>query len=95
VESLTSTLENAAWAEWDKIQKMGGAVAAIESGYMQREVAKSAYERQKRLEEGKELIVGVNCYRGENELEVATTGWFPILTTRIDAMKPNGCRSRT
>ena len=77
VESLTNVLENAAWAEWDKIQKMGGAVAAIESGYMQREVAKSAYERQKKLEEGKELIVGVNCYRGENELEVATTRLVP------------------
>jgi methylmalonyl-CoA mutase N-terminal domain/subunit len=77
VESLTSELENAAWAEWEKIQKMGGAVAAIESGYMQREVAKSAYERQKRLEEGRELIVGVNCYLGENELEVQTTRLVP------------------
>lgn len=73
VESLTDQIEEAAWAEFEKIQKMGGAVAAIESGYMQREVARSAYERQKRLEEGKELIVGVNCYVGENELEVTTT----------------------
>jgi methylmalonyl-CoA mutase N-terminal domain/subunit len=48
-------------------------VAAIEAGYMQREVAKSAYERQKRLEDGKELIVGVNCFLGESELEVNTT----------------------
>jgi methylmalonyl-CoA mutase N-terminal domain/subunit len=73
MESLTNQIENAAWAEFDKIQKMGGAVAAIESGYMQREVAKSAYDRQKRLEEGKELIVGVNCFLGESELEVTTT----------------------
>lgn len=73
VESLTDQIEEAAWAEFEKIQKMGGAVAAIENGYMQREVARSAYERQKRLEEGKELIVGVNCYTGENELEVTTT----------------------
>jgi methylmalonyl-CoA mutase N-terminal domain/subunit len=40
-------------------------------------VAKSAYERQKRLEEGKELIVGVNCYVGENELDVSTTRLVP------------------
>ncbi|MBI5967727.1 MAG: methylmalonyl-CoA mutase, partial [Deltaproteobacteria bacterium] len=73
VESLTDEIENAAWAEFDKIQSMGGAVAAIESGYMQREVARSAYERQKKLEEGKELIVGVNCFLGESELEVTTT----------------------
>ena len=77
VESLTDEIENAAWAEFDKIQKMGGAVGAIESGYMQREVAKNAYERQKRLEEGKELIVGVNCYVGENELDVSTTRLVP------------------
>ncbi|MDI6753761.1 MAG: methylmalonyl-CoA mutase family protein, partial [Thermodesulfobacteriota bacterium] len=77
VESLTNEIENAAWAEFDKIQKMGGAVAAIESGYMQREVAKSAYERQKKVEEGKELIVGVNCYLGEHELEVSTTRLVP------------------
>jgi methylmalonyl-CoA mutase N-terminal domain/subunit len=77
VESLTDQVENGAWAEFDKIQGMGGAVAAIENGYMQREVARSAYARQKRLEEGKDLIVGVNCYTGEGELEVQTTRLVP------------------
>lgn len=73
VESLTDEIENAAWGEFEKIQSMGGAVSAIESGYMQRELARSAYERQKRLEEGKDLVVGVNCFTGEGELEVTTT----------------------
>ncbi len=73
VEALTDEAEKAAWAEFDKIQSMGGAVGAIESGYLQREVARSAYERQKRLEDGKDLIIGVNCYTGEGELEVQTT----------------------
>lgn len=77
VESLTEEIENAAWHEFEKIQGMGGAVAAIENGYMQREVASSAYERQKRLEEGIDLIVGVNCYTGESELEVQTTRLVP------------------
>jgi methylmalonyl-CoA mutase N-terminal domain/subunit len=77
VESLTDQIEDAAWVEFDKIQSMGGAVAAIESGYMQREVGRSAYERQKKLEEGKELIVGVNCFLGESELEVSTTRLVP------------------
>ncbi|MGB9699592.1 MAG: methylmalonyl-CoA mutase family protein [Thermodesulfobacteriota bacterium] len=77
VESLTDEIENAAWQEFEKIQAMGGAVAAIENGYMQREVARSAYERQKRLEEGIDLIVGVNCYTGESELEVQTTRLVP------------------
>jgi methylmalonyl-CoA mutase N-terminal domain/subunit len=77
VESLTDQMENAAWAEYDKIQEMGGAVAAVESGYMQREVARSAYERQKLLEEAKDLIVGLNCFTGEGELEVTTTRLVP------------------
>jgi len=77
VESLTDAIENAAWDEFEKIESMGGAVAAVENGYLQREVARSAYERQKRLEEGKDLIVGVNCYTGESELEVQTTRLVP------------------
>jgi methylmalonyl-CoA mutase N-terminal domain/subunit len=77
MEALTDQVENAAWAEFDKIQSMGGVVKAIESGYLQREVARSAYERQKRLEEGKDLIIGVNCYTGEGELEVQTTRLVP------------------
>ncbi len=77
VESLTDQIEGAAWVEFDKIQSMGGAVAAIANGYMQRAVARRAYERQKKLEEGKELIVGVNCFLGESELEVTTTRLVP------------------
>ncbi|MCJ7785432.1 MAG: methylmalonyl-CoA mutase family protein, partial [Desulfobacterales bacterium] len=56
---------------------MGGAVAAIENGYLQREIARSAHERQKRIEEGRDLIVGVNCFTGEQELEVTTTRLVP------------------
>jgi methylmalonyl-CoA mutase N-terminal domain/subunit len=77
VESLTDQIEEASWMEFDKIQSMGGAVAAIESGYMQREVTRSAYDRQKKLEEGKEILIGVNCFLGENELEVSTTRLVP------------------
>jgi len=77
VESLTDEVESAAGAELEKIQGMGGAVAAIEKGYMQREVARSAYERQKRLEEGRDLIVGINSFTGDQELEVTTTRLVP------------------
>jgi methylmalonyl-CoA mutase N-terminal domain/subunit len=77
LESLTDQIEDAAWAEFEKIQGMGGVVAAIENGYMQREVARSAYEREKKIEEGKDLIVGINCFTGEGELEVATARLVP------------------
>jgi methylmalonyl-CoA mutase N-terminal domain/subunit len=73
MESLTDETEAAAQAELEKIDGMGGVVAAIESGYMQRAVAKSAYERQKRIEGQEELMVGVNCFTGEKEIEVSVT----------------------
>jgi len=77
IESLTDEIEKAAWEEFEKIQTMGGAIAAVENGYMPREVALSAYERQKRLEEGKDLVVGLNCFTGEGELEVTTARLVP------------------
>ncbi|MFP4446447.1 MAG: methylmalonyl-CoA mutase family protein [Desulfosudaceae bacterium] len=70
MESLTDQIETDALAEMKKIDDMGGAVAAIESGYMQRAVAKSAYERQKQIEHQEEFLVGVNCFTGENEIPV-------------------------
>ncbi len=77
VESLTDEIENAAWKEVEKIDGMGGAVAAVENGYMYREIARSAHEYQKKVETGEELIVGVNCFLGEDELEVGTTRLVP------------------
>ena len=70
MESLTDEIENAAWEELEKIEKMGGAVAAIENGYMQREVSRSAYERQRAMERGERLVVGVNCFTGPLEQDV-------------------------
>jgi len=70
VESLTDDIENTVWNELKKIEKMGGTVAAIENGYIQREVARSAYERQKRIESGEDLVVGVNCFTDESDIEV-------------------------
>ena len=77
VESLTDEIEEAAWKELDKIEAMGGAVTAIENGYMQREVAKSAHARQKRIESGEDFVVGVNCFVGENELELEINRLMP------------------
>lgn len=77
VESLTAEIEKEAWELIEKIEAMGGAVAAIENGYMKREVARSAHERQQRIERGEELIVGVNCFTDESELDVTTTRLIP------------------
>jgi methylmalonyl-CoA mutase N-terminal domain/subunit len=73
MESLTNEIEDAAWKELEKVEGMGGSVAAIENGYMQRSIAKSAAERQSRIEKREDLIVGVNCFTEEYELDVTTS----------------------
>ncbi|MFZ3207650.1 MAG: methylmalonyl-CoA mutase family protein, partial [Geobacteraceae bacterium] len=73
MESLTDEIEEGARAEFDKVEAMGGAVSAIESGYMQKAVAQNGYQKQKKIENQEEFIVGVNCFNGPNELEVGTT----------------------
>jgi len=60
VETLTRQMEDAAFAELDKIFAMGGAVKAIERGYFQRALGREQYERNKDLEEGRRKWVGVN-----------------------------------
>ncbi len=77
MEALTDEIEGEAWAELKKVEDLGGAVAAIDKGYMQRQIAKNAYERQKAVSAGEKLVVGVNCFTGEDELEVETTRLVP------------------
>lgn len=62
MEALTDEIETAAWKYIEAIDARGGAVAAIEAGYIQREIANSAYEYQKEIESKEKLIVGVNAY---------------------------------
>ena len=73
IESLTNEIEEAAWGELEKVEEIGGSVAAIENGYMQRSIAKSAAERQSRIEKREDLIVGVNCFTEEYEMDVTTS----------------------
>jgi len=63
VESLTREVEEAAWKLIHKIDAMGGSVSAIEQGFIQNEIAKSAYEYQRNIETGKKIIVGVNKFQ--------------------------------
>jgi methylmalonyl-CoA mutase N-terminal domain/subunit len=68
VERLTCDLEKKAQEYIDRIEDMGGAVAAIEAGYMQREIQEAAVQKQREIESGQRVIVGVNKFReGEEE----------------------------
>ncbi|HEX5940040.1 MAG TPA: methylmalonyl-CoA mutase family protein, partial [Dehalococcoidia bacterium] len=70
VENLTNELEARARALIDRIDDLGGAVAAIESGYMQQEVQEASVRWQNEVESGKRTIVGVNRFQTEEEPEV-------------------------
>lgn len=63
VEALTNEVEHKAWELMAIIDSLGGSVAAIEQGFMQDEIAKSAYEYQRQVEDGQKIIVGVNTFR--------------------------------
>ncbi|HEX3540100.1 MAG TPA: methylmalonyl-CoA mutase family protein [Acidimicrobiales bacterium] len=62
VESLTEAVEVAAWQYLDKIDGMGGAVAAIEAGFPQDEIERAAFDYAKAIDEGEKVVVGVNRY---------------------------------
>src|SRR5690606_35222903 len=62
VETLTDEIEAAAFEYIKIIDSLGGAVAAIEKGFMQDEISKSAYDFQKAVENGDQIVVGVNKY---------------------------------
>lgn len=67
VENLTDTIEKKAYELIEKIDVMGGMVRAIEEGFPQECIQRSAYDYQKKVEEGKELVVGVNVYKADSE----------------------------
>src|SRR5258705_4089614 len=76
IETLTDQLEEEAWKYISRIDAMGGAVNAIEEGFIQNEIARSAYEHQRKVETNEKIIVGVNKFQVEDEV--------PIPVFRID-----------
>jgi methylmalonyl-CoA mutase N-terminal domain/subunit len=67
IESLTGEIEQRAKKYIDYIEEKGGALWAVESGYYQREIQKSAYEYQKAVEKKERIVVGVNKFESEKE----------------------------
>jgi methylmalonyl-CoA mutase N-terminal domain/subunit len=76
LEWLTNQLEEQAMEYIRRIDQMGGMVTAVEKGYPQREIARSAYEFERQLNSGERVMVGVNRYRHEEQ--------EPIPTLRVD-----------
>ena len=71
VEALTDKMERDAQAYFDEIERRGGVVPSIDSGYFQKEIHDSALSYQRAVENGSKKVVGVNCYsEGEESLEI-------------------------
>lgn len=67
IESLTSQIEEKVTEYLQRIEKMGGMLAAIEKGFIQKEIQESAYRYQKQIERKEQIIVGLNEYRDLEE----------------------------
>jgi methylmalonyl-CoA mutase, N-terminal domain len=72
VEALTEKMEQGARDYFRKIDSLGGMVAAVEKGFPQREIQDSAYQYQKAVERGDQVIVGVNKYEMDEESQIPT-----------------------
>ena len=67
LENLTDEIEKRAQDYIDQIDRMGGSVAAIEKGFIQKEVGDSAYRYQREIEKGERIVVGLNKFQAEKE----------------------------
>jgi methylmalonyl-CoA mutase N-terminal domain/subunit len=68
VEALTNEIEAEAWKLIERVDAMGGSVTAIEQGFIQNEIAKSAYNYQQKIESSEKIIVGVNKFKNEQNV---------------------------
>jgi methylmalonyl-CoA mutase N-terminal domain/subunit len=72
IEKLTDEIESAAQDYISKIDAMGGMLRAVETGYVQSEIQKAAYEYQRAVDTGEQVVVGVNRYQVEEERSIPT-----------------------
>jgi methylmalonyl-CoA mutase, N-terminal domain len=70
IETLTRELEERAWELIERIDELGGAVAAIEQGFTQHEIEEAAFEHERRVASGERVVVGVNRYAEADEEEI-------------------------
>ena len=93
IETLTKEMEEKILEEVEKVEEAGGMVEAVSSGYVQREVAKQAYEFEKNIQDGKVTKVGVNKYTEGVDMEVElhehNEGWERLQIDRLKDLKRN------
>ncbi|MFP4085265.1 MAG: methylmalonyl-CoA mutase [Desulfobacteraceae bacterium] len=82
VEALTRKMESKITELMTEINEMGGAIAAIENGFIQKEIDSRAYKMQKEIEEGKRIWVGVNQYKVDEKIDSALFKADPEMTRK-------------
>jgi len=83
IEYLTKKVETMASEYLQEVEEMGGAIRAIEDGYYQREIARSAYETKRQIEKGEQVVVGVNKYvEEEKDLPIEILKVDPAIETK-------------
>jgi methylmalonyl-CoA mutase, N-terminal domain len=82
IEELTDRIEREATALIARIDGLGGTLASIESGFIQREIQDAAYRAQQRIDSGDSVVVGVNRYQTEAAQPIATMQIDPAMEAR-------------
>ena len=70
IEWLTDIMEEETYKYFDRVEKLGGVIPAIEKGFFQREIAEASYKYQKEIDENKRAIIGVNKYKMDEPIEI-------------------------
>ena len=70
IEWLTDEMEEQTYKYWDRVEKLGGVLPAIEKGFYQREIAQASYKYQKEIDNKKRIVVGVNKYKNEEQPDI-------------------------
>ena len=70
IEWLTDKMEEETYQYWDRVERLGGVIPAIEKGFYQREIAEAAYKYQKEIDDKKRTIVGVNDYVMDEPIDI-------------------------
>jgi methylmalonyl-CoA mutase N-terminal domain/subunit len=93
VEALTNELERQAYAYFDRLDELGGMVAAIRENFPQREIAEASFRYQQEVEQQQRIVVGVNGYEVEGEEEIPILRIDPSLEAK-QVERVRGLRAR-
>jgi methylmalonyl-CoA mutase N-terminal domain/subunit len=96
VERLTLEIENRAREYLSKIEAMGGMLAAVEKGFVQREIQQAAFDHQRAVEEGKQVVVGINRFAQPEETAVPPFRLDPeVERTQVERLRALRARRDT